>query len=233
MRYATFARWSNQSSVVHRLDARVKLILLLAFVISLTLIRSPSPLQLLALLLYLVTIAWAAELPVMRLLRMSLFVVPFVGIFSALVYFSGEGLRAWSILVKSYLSALSVLVCISSTPLPKLAAAGRCFRIPALLLEVIELTYRYLFVLSGQARSMQVAFQSRGGRANRRAMGASSGIVAVLFSRSHEKAAMVHQAMLGRGFSGILARPALPPFRGMEAGTLAAGLAVTVALHFL
>lgn len=211
----------------------MKLALLLAFVTSLTLLSAPSPVQLAVCVIYLLAIAWLAELPVARLLRMSLFVVPFVGVFSIIVYLSGDSSRAWFILIKSYLSALSVLVCISSTPLAKLVAAGRYFRIPDLLLEVIQLTYRYLFVLSGQAHAMQIAFHSRGGRAGRRAMQASSGMVAVLFSRSYEKGIMVHQAMLARGFTGMLVRQSLMPMSGFEIGTLAGGLLLAAALHFV
>lgn len=233
MRYATLARWSNQSSVVHRFDVRVKLLLLLAFVISLTLLRAPSAFQLMACLLYLLIIAWLADLPLLRLLQMSLFVVPFVGLFSMFLYFAGDASRAWFILAKSYLSAVSVLVLISSTPLPRLVEAGRYFHVPDLLLEVIQLTYRYLFVLSSQAHAMQIAFHTRAGRAGRRAIRASSGMVAVLFSRSYEKATMVQQAMLARGFSGTLTHQKLLPMRGFEIGTLAAGLLFTFALRFV
>lgn len=233
MRPATFARWSNQDSLVHRLDARVKLILLFAFVVSLALLRSPSPLQLGAGFAYLVVTAWAAGFPLLRIIRMSLLVVPFVGLFSLIVYLTGDAPRAWFILAKSYLSAFSVLVCVSATPLPRLLSAARFFRVPALLLEITQLLYRYLFVLSGEARIMQTAFASRAGRPGRRALQASSGMLAVLFSRSYEKAAMVHQSMCGRGFSGTLARHEFTPLGTREMRVLAAGLLLVIALHFI
>ncbi len=233
LRHATFARWSNQSSFVHRLDARVKLILLLAFVISLALLRSPSVLQLISCLALLVAIAWAARLPALRILRTSFFVVPFVGLFSLIVYLSGDTQRACSILAKSYLSALSVLVCVSSAPLPQLLAAAQFLHVPGTLIEVTQLIYRYLFVLSAQAHVMQTAFHARAGRRGRRAIRASSGMVAVLFGRSYEKAASVHQAMCGRGFSGILTRHEFKPFQAFEVGVLTGGFTLAIALHFI
>ena len=233
MRHATFARWSNQSSLVHRLDARVKLLLLLAFVISLALLRSPTLFQLSSCLACLVAIAWAARLPVLRILRASFLVVPFVGLFSVIVYLSGDGQRAWFILAKSYLSALSVLVCVSSAPLPQLLAAARFLRVPGTLIEITQLIYRYLFVLSAQVHVMQTAFHARAGRRGHHAIRASSGMVAVLFGRSYEKAASVHRAMCGRGFSGTLTRHEFKPFEPSEIGVLSGGLALAIALHLI
>lgn len=233
MRQATFAKWSNQASPVHRLDARLKLLLLIVFVISIALFRSLSAVQLGVSAAALLAVVSAAKLPAWRLLRASLFVLPFVGLFSLIVYVSGDTRRASLILVKSYLSALAVLVTISSTPLPQLLAAARFFRLPALLVEVTQLIYRYLFVLSGEAQAMRTAFRARGGQPGLRAVQASSGMIAVLFSRSYEKAAVVHNAMCARGFSGRLRTAEFPSVRLSQTIILLGGLVFAVALHFI
>jgi cobalt/nickel transport system permease protein len=233
LRPSRSALWSNQDSCIHRLDARVKLVLLVAYVVSLALLRSPSIIQLGACFAAAVAVALLARLPLGRLLSASLLVVPFVGLFSLLVYLSGDRQRSLLVLSKSYLSALGVLVTISSTPLPQLLSAARFFRFPELLLAVTQLIYRYIFVLSAQVQAMRTAFLARGGRPGRRALQASSGMVAVLFSRSYERAAAVHQAMLARGFSGRFRACDSPALAAHEALVLAAGLALTVALHFI
>lgn len=233
MRHATSAQWSNQKSFVHRLDARTKLILLLSFLLSVALLREPSTLQLTCCLVALILTAAAARLPVWRVLRASLLVVPFVGLFSLLVYLTGDALRAWFILAKSYLSAFGVLILISSTPLPKLLAGARFFRVPSFLLEVTQLIYRYLFVLGGEARAMQTAFRARGGRSGNRAVRAASGMVAVLFSRSFEKAAMIHQAMCSRGFSGNFARVEFARFNLREGVIACVSILLLIGLHFV
>jgi cobalt/nickel transport system permease protein len=233
LRHASFALLSNQTSVIHRLDARLKVFLLMAFVVSVALLRQLSLVQLAVSFAFLICIAWGAGLPMTRVLRVSLLAVPFVGVFSLLVYLSGDGQRAWGILAKSYLSALSVLVAVSTTPLPQLLSAARYFHVPALLVEVTGLIYRYLFVLSGEAQQMQIAFAARAGRPGLRAVQASSGMVAVLFARSYGKAAMIHQAMCGRAFSGSLTRPEFASFRVLDLGIAAGGLLLAVALHFV
>lgn len=224
---------AENDSFVRRLDARVKLVLLLAFVISLSILRFPSPLQLGFCLLLVVCAAAAARLPIGRLLGLSLLVVPFVGLFAVIVYLTGDARRAWAILSKSYLSALAVLVAISCTPLGRLLEAARFFHVPVFLIEVTALTYRYLFVLRSQAEVMLKAFHARAGRPGQRAMKASSGMVAVLFTRSYERAAMIHQAMLGRGFSGILMPREFPPLTAQDVAVAAGGLALTAVVHFL
>lgn len=233
MRHATFAQWSNQESIVHSLDARVKLALLGCFVISLALIPFPSPAQLAACFVCLLALIGVARLPIKQVVWMSLFSVPIVGLFAVIVYVSGDGRRAWAILTKSYLSAFSVLVVTSSTPLPKLIAAGHYFRMPELLLEVTQVIYRYFFVIGGQALQMQTAFHARGGRPGMRALRASSGMIAVLFGRSYEKAVMVHQAMLGRGFTGRLPSAPFPRLQTTDVAALAGGILFAVGLHWI
>jgi cobalt/nickel transport system permease protein len=228
------AQWSDGDSFVHRLDPRVKLILLLALVISIALFRAPSLLQLGVILLLLITAAFSAALPVWRILRRSLVVVPFVGLFSMFVFLSGDGRHAWYILAKSYLSALSVLVTMSATPFPELIAAARFFRIPCFVLQVSELIYRYLFVLATEAAAMQVAFRARSGGRGARALLASSGMVAVLFARSYSRADRIYRAMQARGFraesvsTSSFSSPAPNNF-----AVLAAGLFAITLVHWL
>lgn len=205
----------------------------MAFVVSVALLRHLSVLQLTVSIVFLISTAWAGRLPLVRVVRVSLLSVPFVGVFSLLVYLSGDAQRAWGILGKSYLSAFSVLIAVSTTPLPQLLSAARFFHVPALLVEVTGLIYRYLLVLAGEAQQMQIAFAARAGRPGLRAVRASSGMIAVLFSRSYAKAAMIHQAMCGRGFSGSLARQDFAPLRVSECAIAAGGLLLAVALHFV
>ena len=204
----------------------MKLILLLAAVIALSVVRFPSFLQLGSFWVLLLGVALVARLPVARILRLSLLIVTFAGFFAAVLYTMGDHRRALTILGKSYLSAFSVLIVASTTPVPALSAAARYFCVPALLTEVIELIHRYLFVLVAEVKSMQLAFASRAGRPGRRAFQASAGMVAVLFARSLEKSGRVFRSMSSRGFSGRLNAYPMSPARASDAIVLIGGLAV-------
>lgn len=233
MRHATFAQWSSGDSFVHALDPRVKLVSLACFVVALALVPHPSPIQLGACLLLLLIVVFLARLPAFRIFQISLFSVPFVGFFAVVLYLSGDAQRAWAVLAKSYLSAFSVLVVTASTPLARLVAAGHYFRMPELLLQVTQLIYRYFFVVSRQAHGMQTAFRSRAGRPGIRALHASSGMIAVLFGRSYNKAAMVHQAMLGRCFSGKFPAPSFSGLRVPDFAVMAGSVLFAWGLHLI
>lgn len=228
----TLARWSSQQSAIHQIDARVKLAVLLAFIFSIALIRRPSLTQLLAAVLALFVLAVVSRLPLSSLILRSLLVVPFVGPFAAILFLSGDHVRAWSVLSKSYISTSAVLLAVATTTFPNLLSACKWFRLPVMMVEVTQLIYRYLFVLATQAQQMRTAFVARSGSVGLNAFLASAGIVAVLFGRSYHRAQFTHQAMLARGFEGTLpdSRSGAPRFS--DYAVLVAGLAFCAGLHF-
>lgn len=211
----------------------MKLALLVTFVGSLALLAKPAPHQLAFTLALLVAVSLLARLPTLKLLRRGLLVAPFVGVFSLILLATGDSERAWAILSKTYLSTLAVLVIAATSTLPALLEAARWFRIPGPLVEVTQLIYRYLFLLISQGQQMRTAFSSRGGEAGVRAFEASAGMVAVLFTRSYERAAQLHQAMLGRGFDGALPGTRLGRFAPGDIVTLMAGIALAISIHYI
>ena len=102
----------------------------------------------------------AASLPVMGALTRSALVLPFTG---CSVWCSLERAirRGEAVVLKSYLSALAVLVVVSTTPLPDLLHALESFGTPRFLLMVAQFIYRYLFVISEEAQHMSKAAVSR------------------------------------------------------------------------
>jgi cobalt/nickel transport system permease protein len=201
--------------------------------VSLSLLRRPSALQLAAGLAALFAIALAARLPWGKLLLRTLFVVPFIGIFALILFLSGDPWRAWGILAKSYLSILAVLLTVSTTTLPALLEAARWCRVPGMLIDITQLIYRYLFLLASHAQQMLTAFRVRGGSVGKRAFLASSGMVAVLFGRSYQQAEFTHQAMLSRGFDGKLPEITHRSWTVGDVAALVIGMAATIGLHYL
>jgi cobalt/nickel transport system permease protein len=230
---SNYPHQGSEGNLLRSLDARIKLIFLLTMLIGLALIQSPSFLQAFSYLLFILLIASIARLPVIQIAFTSMLAFPFVGFFSLAIYLTGDASRAWAILTKSYLSALTVLVCVTATPLPDLISAAMFFKFPQFLLGITQIIYRYLFVLAAQVRTMQIAFQARGGRKRRLAILASSGMIAVLFSRSYQKAIVVNHAMLSRGYSGNLPCKSFAPFRYRELGALVLGLGFVIGLQFI
>jgi len=155
----------------------------------------------------LIAVIVEAGLPLMGVLKRAAVVLPFTAVFAAISLAGGEPMRAAALVGKSYLSALAVLILVSSTPLPQLLGGLERMGIPRYLLMVVQFLYRYLFVISEEAQHMRAALQAKGGSLrnnlwNREKFGAPAGVLSVLFARSYAHAEGVHQAMLARGFRG-------------------------------
>ncbi len=98
---------------------------------------------------------------------------------------------------------LLMLVLGLTTPLPKLLAALRWYRVPELLIEVGMLMYRYLFLFVEETGRMRQAQRLRGPEvAWGRAMGGLSSLGANLLIRSYERSQRVYDAQRLRGGTG-------------------------------
>ena len=228
MHHAVLDRWSRGSSPLHARDARVKVLLLVAFLAAVATTARVTALYVAGYGLAVLAAAVLAGLPLGAWLLRAAVVLPFSATFALVSVLAGDSPRAAALVMKSYFSAAAVLVLVGSTPLPKLLRALERLRVPRFLALVVQFLYRYLFVISEQAQHMRLAALSRGGWRFRPAAGA----VAVLFARSYARAEGVHRAMLARGFQGpvTLLTPGRAGWR--DWALLAGGLAGVAALRF-
>jgi len=192
VRHLLFDQWSRRSSLLHALDARVKLALLLSLLASISLAPTRALLATTAILLVAVRVS---TLPLVELLKSAALVLPFSVTLATAVWLSGDATRAATLLAKSYSSACAVLLFVATTPLPAWTAALRSWHVPATLVSTIQLIYRYLFVIAEEAQTMAAAARARGGFR----FTAAAGAIGVLFARSWQRAEAVHRAMLARG----------------------------------
>jgi len=146
----------------------------------------------------------AARLPVAGVLWRAAAILAFTVPFAVGVWIAGEPDRALLLLLKSYVSALACLVTVGVTPWTRLVQAFRKLGMPPILTQVMELLYRYLFLLAGQAAGARTAALCRGfaGVPRFQQFRVAAGVVAVLFGRSLERAGRVERGMAARGFRG-------------------------------
>ncbi len=202
MHHVVLEGWSQGHSLLHHRDPRAKTAALLVFLVLVATSRHNFLVVGMVDFALLLGVLLAARLPVAGVLARSTIVLPFSLVFALISWAAGDPGRAVSLLVKSYLSALAVLMLVATTPLPQLLRGLEMLGIPRFLLMVAQFLYRYLFVISEEAQHMRVAAASRGGL--RRAIGfrAAAGALAVLFARSYARAEGIHRAMMARGFRG-------------------------------
>src|SRR5207248_11787887 len=96
------------------------------------------------------------------------------------------------------------LVLLGTAPLPTTLHAAQRLRVPAVLVQIALLTYRYVFVLTDELGRLRRALRVRGFRArpNRRTYRTAGHVVGTLLLRGAERAEGVTRAMRCRAFDG-------------------------------
>jgi cobalt/nickel transport system permease protein len=224
-------QYRSGSSLVHQLDARVKLVLTILYILvaSLMPVGAWMGYGLLFVLAVAATLASGIGLAVVQ--RRALVAIPFA-LAAVTVIFSTTGPVVWSvslgpwllqatetglerflsILVKSWLSVQMAVVLTATTPFPDLMAAMRSLHFPRVLVAIISFMWRYIFVLVDEGMRLSRARDARsavrpgfksGGRVSWRAK-VVGGMAGNLFLRSYSRSERIYQAMLARGYQGEL-----------------------------
>lgn len=203
-------------SGLHRLDARLKLamvitavlfnVVLLDYRVSLGLLLSAwggmavskGPLRHIA--WFVLAPLWAA-LPVVFGLAVGLGKTPLLAVGSLTVYHEGliqGGEAALRVLADTAWAGLLFL----TTPFTEILDALRWFRLPAVVVDTLGFMYRYIFLLWEEFSSMRVSARARGGLLGwRRQWHATGTITAQVFLRAYDRAQRIQQAVQARGGS--------------------------------
>jgi cobalt/nickel transport system permease protein len=219
-------QWSRGASALHRRDPRAKVVPLLIFLVVLATAHRSLPILAASFLALLCASILYARVPLGGALLRAALVLPFTVVFAVATWIAGEPARATALVLKSYLSALAVLLLVSTTPLPVLLRGIEKLGAPRFLLMVAQFLYRYLFVISEEAQHMRKAAAARGG-----SFRSAAGAIAVLFARSYQQAGDIHRAMLARGFEGRFQPLAAPHFHVADVIFLLVASAIPVAMR--
>ncbi len=242
---------ARRSTPFHRLDARVKLLLLVAYTVAVvTTPISCGP----AFAVYGALLAGAAgagRFPLGYLCRRMAVVLPFILFAAVFIPFhtvppamAGNGAlpAGWMLFlnfaVKSALGAGATVMVTASTPFPRLVDGFERLRVPRVVVMIFSFTHRYLFVLVEEIQRMKRARDSRCYRGQWLGDVPVIGrMIGTLFLRSYERGERVYLAMLSRGFEGTRApHETAPPLAAPDLALLSAVslllAAVWAAAHF-
>jgi len=222
-------RYQTGESLIHHLDPRVKVVVTVLFILSNVLLPDGAwPAFALAWVLILVISVLAGLGPGYALKR-SFVALPFA-LAAVTVMFNvpGQSLFAWqlggwhlvatdagvirfaSIVVRTWLSVQMAILLTATTRFPDVLHALQHLRVPHLLVAIISFMYRYLFVITDEAKRLVRAREARSARSATGAGGGSvawrargtGNMVGQLFLRSYERSDRVYNAMLARGYNG-------------------------------
>ncbi len=252
------AHWIDQyrpkASPVHQLDARVKLVLTLFYILAASLMPVGAWPAYGLLFVLVLGLTLLSRLGLSLVQRRALVALPFA-LAAVTVVFNGDGptaftltLGPWhlrasqpglarfaSIMLKSWLSVQMAVILAGTTPFPDLMAAMRSLRFPPILVSVVTFMWRYVFVMADEALRLSRARDARSAARPGSKSGGSlawrarvvGGMAGNLFLRSYERSERIYQAMVARGYQGEL-RTLAPPHLCRR--DLAVGLVVTIYL---
>jgi cobalt/nickel transport system permease protein len=224
--------YANCHSIIHQLDARVKVIFTLAFIIFLSLTPFKAWPAYILFLTLILSVALLSRLGIGFVLMRALLALPFVLSAVPLIFsgpppyvtvpvsqmfqvsYSPEGFgRFATIALKSWISVQAAILLAATTRFPDLLIAFKQLKVPKLFVAIIGLMWRYLFVISEEVTRMLRARSSRsatapgthhaGGTLVWRAR-VTGGMAGSLFLRSLERSDAVYAAMVSRGYNGEL-----------------------------
>jgi cobalt/nickel transport system permease protein len=222
--------YRSKASLIHRLDARVKFVLTVLYIVAVALTPEGVWLAYAALAILALIAAIAARLGLGFVYKRSAVALPFA-LAAITVMFSTPGesllathifhrnlaitdtglIRFLSIVLKSWLSVQMAVVLTASTPFPALLGAMRSLHVPKALVAIIGFAYRYIFVIADEVMRMMRARAARSGvrESGRRGGGSvlwrarvAGGMAGNLFLRSIARSERIYDAMVARGYDG-------------------------------
>ena len=223
-------RYLEGRSWFHSADARIKLVMALGFIFATTSIPPGKWIGFAAMLVLVWLAASISRVGLLRVFLRSLVAIPFILIALPTVFTkpgiplfeldltlftltgTREGLDFFiSVLLKSWASVTAAVVLTATTPPLRLLEALRALRIPAILVAIVMLMYRYLFVLVDEAQSLMRARTARSAAIGPKSGGSlvwraksAGGMAGSLFIRTLDRSERIYMAMLARGYDGTL-----------------------------
>ncbi len=211
-------RISQKDTFIHRIDARVKVIVSLLFVITVVSFPKYEISRMMPFFLFPVLFLSLGDIPVrfvlVRLLIVSPFIL-FIAIFNPLLerniafYFfsipvSYGFLSLLSIFLRFVLTVSILILLIATTSFSGVCYALRAFRLPNVFINQLLFLYRYIFVLTEEAMRMVRAKELRSFNGRGQEIKFYVRLVGNLLLRTIERAERIYYAMLSRGYNGIM-----------------------------
>lgn len=203
-------------TAIHRLHPMAKMITTIVYLVVVISFNKYNISGLMPFFFYPILLMALGEIPYQSVLSRLLIALPFsffaglsnpfldrnIALFIFGIPVSWGILSFFSILLKTALTVMAVLILIASTSMDKIAHEMIRIRVPRIFVMQLMLTYRYLSLLITEANNMMTAYHLRSKRQKGIQLIHAGTFLGQLLLRSFERAEKVYQAMKCRGYNG-------------------------------
>ena len=155
----------------------------------------------------LVRLAFMGGNEIKPVLQMSFSTVFMAGLILLPAVFLGNYHTFTVIVLKTFISATTVAVFIQQVRWHDFTACLRWFRVPDLFVLTLDLTLKYILMLSSICMNVLLALTLRSVGRNTHKQHTMGGVLGVTFMKSRDMSEETYQAMICRGFTGCYDRP--------------------------
>ena len=202
VRQRLLSPYQHGQSPIHHLPATLKLMASIIFVLAVVLLPRAAWLAYASAGVGVLLAAALSRIRPRHLAIRLLWLEPFALGAALLSLLQPNGVQVFlSMLSKSTLCLFCMVLLSSTTRFSEILSVLWRFRVPALLVTTLSLTYRYLFLLVDEMQRMIRARRSRSfSRGRLHTWRAMATIIAQLFVRTSERAENIYAAMCARGW---------------------------------
>lgn len=205
-------------SPIHALHPLAKLLVTLVYIICVISFDRLALLALAPFIFYPAVVMAMAEIPYGPVLRRTMIALPFsllAGLYNATLF------SMLTLVLRTVLCVSAVLILVAVTPLTMLAAQLRRLHVPALLVALLEMTYRYIGTIMDEAATVMTAYRLRSQHSRGVNIEHMGSFIGLLLIRSSDRAERVYQAMKCRGYPGWEFDSGKRPLKSADYGFLA------------
>ncbi len=203
-------------SIVHKLHPMVKLLVTFFYIVVVISFGQYDVTRLLPYFFYTFIITAISEIPNKILIKRYLIALPFslfVGISNMIlnreiafnilnISISYGVISCFSIIIKTYLTVMAVLLLIATTKINELSCEMVKLKVPDIIVFTITMIFRYIGILAEEADRMSLAYKLRAPKEKGIKIKDMGSFVGQILIRSIERSERVYLAMKCRGFSG-------------------------------
>jgi len=217
LKHSFIDRYSEINSPIHDLDPRAKFI---AFFLSILIMISEPHGEMKCFIFYYTLIfffVFLSRIPLKFYLFRILIVLPFLLAISLLLplslWLGGEAnLKSYhisavflglSLLLKTLGAVILLTLLVSTNKFHKLLKGLRLLKMPEVLGQITAVMYRYIFIINDERiRTLRAKESRTPGKLRSNPFKVYGNLAALIFLRSWERAHIIYNSMLSRGFSG-------------------------------